>query len=57
MRAAGKDGTKLFGMLAITRGEAFLLTITSSSSDFKHSWVNVEAMLLKCFVGYYIGDA
>lgn len=50
MRAAGKDGTKLFGTsrcMAYTR---------SLCADFKHSWVNAEAMLMKCFVGYFVGE-
>ena len=52
MRAAGRDGTKLFGLyiVKLKKNRSHFLTATT------HGWVNVDFMLDACLVGFLVPE-
>ena len=52
MRAAGRDGTKLFGLyfVKLKKNRSHFLTATT------HGWVNVDFMLDVCLVGFLVPE-
>lgn len=53
MRVAGRDGTKLFGVL---RPSSYLLRPSNLSTASTHAWVNVDFMLDACLVGFLVSE-
>jgi cytochrome b involved in lipid metabolism len=54
MRAAGRDGTKLFSAF---HSHPCVIVITHQSPPVTtHSWVNIEFMLDACLVGFLVSE-
>ncbi len=58
MKGAGRDGTKLYGNAEIVLILITLIGINLllGSADKFHPWVNGEALLEKCLIGFVIHD-
>ena len=63
MRAAGRDGTKLFGGSLLKR-DMTMMTISDRGNTpvpsgivSTHAWVNVEFMLDACLVGLLVSES
>jgi cytochrome b involved in lipid metabolism len=53
MRVAGRDGTKLFGILPYYIIPHHLFT---AFSGLTHAWVNADFMLDSCLVGFLVPE-